>query len=134
MVSNPIINGKDRGWGFIYHSIYKKVNYHQHVFNAGVLDPEELSVVNKGFENSERNLYPQTEAKVWRSAESSSTITSDGFSLASLELDLFDDLKSSSHKSSRSSRVAAASSKSVRENGLQNTQCEHTHFLLTYAV
>ncbi|CAL1374348.1 unnamed protein product [Linum trigynum] len=57
--------------------------------SAGVLDAEELSMVNKGFRNSVAKSEPET----WRSIESSSTANSEGSSLASLELDLFSDIK-----------------------------------------
>ncbi|CAI0411646.1 unnamed protein product [Linum tenue] len=57
--------------------------------SAGVLDAEELSMVNKGFTNSVAKSEPET----WRSIESSSTANSEGSSLTSLELDLFSDIK-----------------------------------------
>ncbi|CAL1387141.1 unnamed protein product [Linum trigynum] len=57
--------------------------------SAGVLDVEELSMVNKGFRNSVAKSEPET----WRSIESNSTANSDGSSLASLEIDLFSDTK-----------------------------------------
>ncbi|CAN1174185.1 hypothetical protein LINPERHAP2_LOCUS31129 [Linum perenne] len=66
--------------------------------SAGVLDPEELSIVNRGFRSSDVKVEPD----VWRSVESNSTANSDGSSssLASLEIDLFSDIKGGfSHKS-----------------------------------
>ncbi|KDP46155.1 hypothetical protein JCGZ_06666 [Jatropha curcas] len=67
--------------------------------NAGVLDAEELSVLNRGFKKPEMLHFPGFDEEIWRSAESNSTITSDGHSLASLEIDLFDDIRASINKS-----------------------------------
>ncbi|OIW01517.1 hypothetical protein TanjilG_19443 [Lupinus angustifolius] len=60
----------------------------------GVLNPEELSLVNKGFKKSEIHILPRTE-ELWMSYESNCTIDSDGSSLASLEVELFADIRAS---------------------------------------
>ncbi|KAH9768092.1 hypothetical protein KPL71_011508 [Citrus sinensis] len=78
--------------------------------SAGVLNPEELSLVNKGYRGSGRYLVPDTEEKNWRSAGTDSTAKSDGFHLASLENDLFDDLKAAFDNSTTVSNAANSSS------------------------
>ncbi|XP_050211050.1 uncharacterized protein LOC126661265 isoform X2 [Mercurialis annua] len=90
--------------------------------SAGVLDAEELSVVNRGFKKSEKFLLPGVEEdNIWRSAESNSTVTSDGYSLASLELDLFDDIRASiRQKRDASSNEPSLTPKLNREKGRQN--------------
>ncbi|XP_021660290.2 uncharacterized protein LOC110649866 isoform X2 [Hevea brasiliensis] len=86
--------------------------------SAGVLDAEELSIMNRGFKK------PETlgiEEEIWRSAESNSTLNSDAYSLASLETDLFDDIKAYIHKShDASSNGATSTCKLKREKGRQN--------------
>ncbi|KAL5801640.1 hypothetical protein ACOSQ3_033272 [Xanthoceras sorbifolium] len=89
--------------------------------SAGVLDPEELSIVNKGFKEFGADQNPGIEEKIRRSAGLDCTINSDGCSLASLEIDLFDDSKASLHVSSEASNAATSSSKQGRGNNLQNT-------------
>ncbi|KAJ0044960.1 hypothetical protein Pint_06109 [Pistacia integerrima] len=91
--------------------------------SAGVLDPEELCLVNKGFKKCETRLIPEIEKNIWSSAESNSLINSDSSSLASLEIDLFDDSKPSVYETSNATNVTASSCILGRENGLQNTQC-----------
>ncbi|KAI9156565.1 hypothetical protein LWI28_008700 [Acer negundo] len=90
--------------------------------NAGVLDPEELSIVNKGFtgfRTTDRN--PGIGEKFQRSAGLDYVINSDGNSLANLEIDLFNDSKASN------AAAAAASSKHGRGNNLQNiNHCSKT--------
>ncbi|KAH9703469.1 hypothetical protein KPL70_011127 [Citrus sinensis] len=78
--------------------------------SAGVLNPEELSLVNKGYRGSGRYLVPDTEEKNWSSAGTDSTAKSDGFHLASLENDLFDDLKAAFDNSTTVSNAANSSS------------------------
>ncbi|KAL9422083.1 hypothetical protein AB3S75_034367 [Citrus x aurantiifolia] len=78
--------------------------------SAGVLNPEELSLVNKGYRGSGRYLVPDTEEKNWRSAGTDSAAKSDGFHLASLENDLFDDLKAAFDNSTTVSNAANSSS------------------------
>ncbi|XP_031261859.1 uncharacterized protein LOC116120051 [Pistacia vera] len=94
--------------------------------SAGVLDPEELCLVNKGFKKCETRLIPEIEKNIWSSAESNSLINSASSSLASLEIDLFDDSKPSVCEMSNATNVTASSCILGRENGLQNTQCEFT--------
>ncbi|PON58520.1 hypothetical protein PanWU01x14_165510 [Parasponia andersonii] len=66
--------------------------------NAGVLDPEELSLINEGFKNLETHL-PGIEEDVLRSTESNFSLDSGTSSLTSLEIDLFEDLRTSTNKS-----------------------------------
>lgn len=87
----------------------------------GVLDAEELSIVNKGFTKSETHPLPGIGEEIWRSAESNSTMFSDGCSLASLEIDLFDDIRASMYKShDASSKRASSTCKLKRDKGMQN--------------
>lgn len=67
----------------------------------GVLDPEELSVMNKGFKKRESFLFPgiQEDLKMRRSADTESTFDSDEFSLESVEGDLFEDIRASIYRS-----------------------------------
>lgn len=92
---------------------------------VGVLDPEELCRVNKGFKKSDIQLIPEVEENIWSPAESNSLINRDFSSLASLEIDLFDDSKSSIHETSKATDVRTSSCKFGEENGLQNTHCEY---------
>lgn len=86
--------------------------------SSGVLDPEELSMINKGLDKSGSNVLPGIE-EFWRSVESNSTIDSDGSSLTSLEIDLFEDKRASAHKSTKMSNIATSSS-ILRRGGMQN--------------
>ncbi|CAN0909318.1 hypothetical protein LINGRAHAP2_LOCUS25725 [Linum grandiflorum] len=62
--------------------------------SAGVLDAEELSMVNRAFRSSDAKPVNGVESDVWRSVESNCTGNSDGSSsLASLEVDLFSDIR-----------------------------------------
>ncbi|KAF2318594.1 hypothetical protein GH714_009224 [Hevea brasiliensis] len=89
--------------------------------SAGVLDAEELSIINRGFRRPETLPFPRFEEEIWRSAESNSTTNSDCYSLASLEIDLFDDIKASIHKSlDASSNGATSTCKLKREKGRKN--------------
>ncbi|KAJ4979610.1 hypothetical protein NE237_010390 [Protea cynaroides] len=89
--------------------------------SAGVLDPEELSIVNKGFGKAEAALLPGIQEDVRRSAESNSTFESDSLTLESIEIDLFEDVRASIKKSSKSSSVASSSSNSgAGERGTQS--------------
>lgn len=91
----------------------------------GVLDPEELSIVNKGFKKHETRL-PGIQEDVWRSTESNSTIDSGSSSLSSLEIDLFEDIRASMHKLTDKSDVAKSSLKLLGGKGNQNFLCKCT--------
>ncbi|KAE8684903.1 Detected protein of unknown function [Hibiscus syriacus] len=80
--------------------------------SAGVLNPEELSLVNNGYRKSETvtHILPGVEQEFWKSTESSSTLDSD-YSLSSLEIDLFDDMRACMQKSSKSSTLVNSSCK-----------------------
>ncbi|KAG8645216.1 uncharacterized protein LOC110624109 isoform X4 [Manihot esculenta] len=95
--------------------------------SAGVLDAEELSIINGGLKRPETLPFPKFEEEIWRSTESNSTINSDCYSLASLEIDLFDDIKASIHKSrDASSNRATSTCKLKREKGTQNGHASKT--------
>ncbi|KAG4110001.1 hypothetical protein ERO13_D13G022100v2 [Gossypium hirsutum] len=89
--------------------------------NAGVLDPEELSLVNNGYKRSETvtHILPGTEQEFWKSTESNSTMESE-YSLSSLETDLFDDMRASMHKSCKASDLLKSSSKFQSQTGIPN--------------
>ncbi|XP_048421758.1 flocculation protein FLO11-like [Pyrus x bretschneideri] len=90
--------------------------------SAGVLDPEELSIVNRGFKKSEKHQLPRIQ-EVLRPAESMSTINSGCSSLmASLEFELFEDNRSSAQKPTSLSGVTTSSLKSKRGKGLQSVR------------
>ncbi|PPD68349.1 hypothetical protein GOBAR_DD34775 [Gossypium barbadense] len=89
--------------------------------SAGVLDPEELSLVNNGYKRSETvtHILPGTEQEFWKSTESNSTMESE-YSLSSLETDLFDDMRASMHKSCKASDLLKSSSKFQSQTGIPN--------------
>ncbi|KAK8316167.1 hypothetical protein V6Z12_A13G025400 [Gossypium hirsutum] len=89
--------------------------------SAGVLDPEELSLVNNGYKRSEivTHILPGTEEEFWKSTESNSTMESE-YSLSSLEIDLFDDMRASMHKSCKASDLLKSSSKFQSQTGIPN--------------
>ncbi|XP_021897857.1 uncharacterized protein LOC110814627 isoform X2 [Carica papaya] len=78
--------------------------------NPGVLDPEELSLVNNGYKKSDAHILPEIE-EFWRSADSNSTVDSGSYSLANLEIDLFDDIRESANISVPLSSTAASNVK-----------------------
>uniref|UniRef100_A0A6N2LQJ1 Uncharacterized protein n=1 Tax=Salix viminalis TaxID=40686 RepID=A0A6N2LQJ1_SALVM len=87
--------------------------------SSGVLNAEELSLVNGGFRLSQGHTLPGI-VEVWRSAESNSTRNADAYSLASLEIDLFDNMRSSMQKSNDASSTRETSTRKVRrENEMQ---------------
>lgn len=57
-------------------------------------------MINEGFEKAKAPLLPGI-SELRRYAESSSTVDSDEFSLESLEIDLFEDIRASIQKSSK---------------------------------
>ncbi|KAI4352886.1 hypothetical protein L6164_007095 [Bauhinia variegata] len=78
-------------------SVRKSLAWDNAFFTSeGVLNPEELSLVNQGFKKSE------LEELCW-SSESNRSIDSDISSLASLEVELFEDIRKSMNKSSKAS-------------------------------
>lgn len=91
------------------------------------MNPEELSLVNKGYRGSGRYLVPDTEGKNWRSAGTDPTVKCDNFHLASLEIDLFHDLKASFDNSTKTSNATNSSSKIRGGNCLEgiHTHCEY---------
>ncbi|CAL5377991.1 unnamed protein product [Camellia sinensis] len=78
--------------------------------SAGVLDSEELFVINKGFEKAEAHLLPEVQEDLcrWRYAGLESTLDSDYFSLdsnQSTEVDLFEGIRASIEKSNIMSNI-----------------------------
>ena len=80
-----------------------------------MLDTEELSLINKGFKNSETHL-PGIEEDVLRYRESNFSPDSGASFLTSLEIDLFEDIKAFKNKSANSS-VPSSSPKLQRGKG-----------------
>ncbi|KAL3581456.1 hypothetical protein D5086_015788 [Populus alba] len=94
--------------------------------SSGVLSAEELSFVNGGFRLSQGHTRPGIK-EVWRSAESNSTRNADAYSLASLEIDLFDNMRVSMQKSNDASSAKETSSRKVRrENEMQRGKTSKT--------
>ncbi|KAJ7970388.1 Arginine decarboxylase 1-like protein [Quillaja saponaria] len=87
--------------------------------NEGVLDPEELLILNKGLKKSEMHALPGIE-ELWMSSDSNYTIDSHGSSLASFEIELFEDMKASMHKSSKLSNSTTSNSKLRRGRDMPN--------------
>ncbi|GMP50329.1 hypothetical protein CsSME_00016990 [Camellia sinensis var. sinensis] len=96
--------------------------------SAGLLDPEELFIINKGFEKVEAHLLPVTQEDLCtrRYADSESTLDSDDFSLdsnQSTEVDLFEDIRASIEKSNIMSNIC----KSVCKSGVGEAHKRETH-------
>ncbi|CAL0316972.1 unnamed protein product [Lupinus luteus] len=82
--------------------------------SAGVLDPEELRSIIEGADKNEKCglwLLPQTVDNAHKSCDSISTVESDGFTIESLEGDLFDDVRASIENSEWLSNVVSPNSK-----------------------
>ena len=93
------------------------------------MNAEELSLVNGGFRLSQGHTLPGI-VEVWRSAESNSTRNADAYSLASLEIDLFDNMRSSMQKSNDASSTGETSTRKVRrENEMQRGNSKYLLFL-----
>nr|TKS16905.1 hypothetical protein D5086_0000017360 [Populus alba] len=85
----------------------------------GVLNAEELSLVNGGFRPSEAHLLPGIE-EIWSSIQSNSTRNTDSYSLASLEIDLLDNMRAFMQKSHEASSNSPTSTGKVgRENEMR---------------
>ncbi|KAI8006485.1 putative aquaporin PIP2-5 [Camellia lanceoleosa] len=98
--------------------------------SAGLLDPEELFIINNGFEKVEADLLPVTQEDLctWRYAHSESTLDSDDFSLdsnQSTEVDLFEEIRASIEKSNIMSNIC----KSVCKSGVGEAHKGETHSL-----
>ncbi|GFY84581.1 hypothetical protein Acr_03g0013550 [Actinidia rufa] len=96
--------------------------------SAGVLDPEELSIINNGFEMAETPLLPaiRKDIRKRRSTALEYTLDSDKFSFEinrSMDIDLFEDIRASIHRSITMPRVLKSGCKSrVGEARKQKTQ------------
>ncbi|XP_041026704.1 uncharacterized protein LOC121266920 [Juglans microcarpa x Juglans regia] len=88
--------------------------------SAGVLEPDELSCIIEGVEKDEKQKLTRIQEEVQRSADSISTLESDGLTLESLESDLFEDVRASIQKSSKVSNAAKARSRTG--SGVAETQ------------
>ncbi|THF98373.1 hypothetical protein TEA_018446 [Camellia sinensis var. sinensis] len=98
--------------------------------SAGLLDPEELFIINKGFEKVEAHLLPITQEDLCtrRYADSESTLDSDDFSLdsnQSTEVDLFEEIRAPIEKSNIMSNIC----KSVCKSGVGEADKRETHSL-----
>ncbi|XP_028095971.1 uncharacterized protein LOC114295875 [Camellia sinensis] len=98
--------------------------------SAGLLDPEELFIINKRFEKVEAHLLPVTQEDLCtrRYADLESTLDSDDFSLdsnQSTEVDLFEDIRASIEKSNIMSNIC----KSVCKSGVGEAHKRETHSL-----
>ncbi|XAR72087.1 hypothetical protein NMG60_11018598 [Bertholletia excelsa] len=85
--------------------------------SAGVLDSEELFIMNQGFEKTGAHLLPVIEEDLcnWRSSDLLSTLDTDTFSLESnesSEINLFEDVRASIYRSSTMSNVFKSGCKS----------------------
>ncbi|CAL5396759.1 unnamed protein product [Camellia sinensis] len=98
--------------------------------SAGLLGPEELFIINKGFEKVEADLLPVTQEDLctWRYAHRESTLDSDDFALdsnQSTEVDLFEEIRGSIEKSNIMSNIC----KSVCKSGVGEAHKGETHSL-----
>ncbi|KAA8539357.1 hypothetical protein F0562_026049 [Nyssa sinensis] len=89
---------------------------------SGVLDPEELSIMNRGFEKDEAHELPSIQEDViWRSADAESILDSDDFSLEGIDANLFEDVRASIQRSSKMYNVGSSGCKSgFGGAGMQN--------------
>ncbi|XP_010253519.1 PREDICTED: flocculation protein FLO11-like [Nelumbo nucifera] len=78
--------------------------------SAGVLDPEELSMINDGFKKAETHPLPAIQEDMRRSNESISTLDSDNLTLECLEVELFEDIRASIQRSNGMSTTSSPSS------------------------
>ncbi|XP_065872643.1 uncharacterized protein [Euphorbia lathyris] len=88
--------------------------------SAGVLDAEELAIVNIGFKRTDWIQFPGAEEESEPSNESNSAVNSGGYSLAGLEIDLFDDIRSSNRNAS--SNIATSTAKLGKKKGKPDTR------------
>ncbi|KAF8042426.1 hypothetical protein BT93_A0915 [Corymbia citriodora subsp. variegata] len=79
--------------------------------SAGVLEPEEITSLIEGVEKKGKNVLPCIQEEIHRSSDSMSTLEGDSLSLASLEADLFEDIRASIQKSSKASNKESSVSK-----------------------
>ncbi|KAE9612288.1 hypothetical protein Lalb_Chr06g0171401 [Lupinus albus] len=91
-----------------------------HIACSGVLDPEELRSIIEGADKNEMCglwLPPWTVEEAHKSCESISTVESDGFTVESLEADLFDDVRASIENSEWLSNVGSPNRKVLSTGG-----------------
>nr|POE89034.1 hypothetical protein CFP56_60428 [Quercus suber] len=92
--------------------------------SAGVLEPEELSMMNKGFKKPHDSRPTPRIEEMWRSVESNSTVESDGSPLTSLEIDLFEDIRASAKISTQMKPTLPSRGKSITRHGLARVTSE----------
>ncbi|KAJ6909421.1 hypothetical protein NC652_020418 [Populus alba x Populus x berolinensis] len=125
-VKAPYVNQCCSSCNVVCISCFVVVTVIESVLLSGVLSAEELSFVNGGFRLSQGHTRPGIK-EVWRSAESNSTRNADAYSLASLEIDLFDNMRVSMQKSNDASSAKETSSRKVRrENEMQRGKTSKT--------
>lgn len=83
---------------------------------SGILNPEELSLINKGFKKSEISMLPPIE-EPRISCESNCTTESDGSSLAEM------------YQLSEASCTRASSSRKPRHRNMQKEHCKYDSFI-----
>ncbi|KAI7992460.1 hypothetical protein LOK49_LG12G01286 [Camellia lanceoleosa] len=112
-------------------NLHKSLDWDTAFFtSAGLLDPEELFIINNGFEKVEAHLLPvsQEDLCTRRYADSESTLDSDDFSLdsnQSTEVDLFEEIRAPIEKSNIMSNIC----KSVCKSGVGEAHKRETHSL-----
>lgn len=79
-------------------------------------------MINKGFKKFESRTLTGDE-ELWRSVESNSTVDSDGSALTSLEIDLFEDIRASAHRSTLSD-ITTSSSNLQGGRRKKNARCK----------
>jgi hypothetical protein len=81
-------------------------------------------MINKGFKKFESRTLDGIE-ELWRSVESNSTVDStDGSPLTSLEIDLFEDIRGSAHRSTQVSNITTSTSNLQRGRHMKNVCCK----------
>ncbi|KAJ6892350.1 hypothetical protein NC651_025525 [Populus alba x Populus x berolinensis] len=112
--------GPERNNGIDECAVRKSLAWDSAFFtSSGVLNAEELSLVNGGFRPSEAHLLPGIE-EIWSSIQSNSTRNTDSYSLASLEIDLLDNMRAFMQKSHEASSNSPTSTGKVgRENEMR---------------
>ncbi|XP_077245422.1 uncharacterized protein LOC143885227 isoform X2 [Tasmannia lanceolata] len=68
--------------------------------SEGVLNPDELAIVNKTFKKADRYVLSGIQEDIKKSSDSTSTSGSNSWALKNLEVDLFEDIRASIQKSS----------------------------------
>ncbi|KAL6998252.1 hypothetical protein U1Q18_008378 [Sarracenia purpurea var. burkii] len=94
--------------------------------SAGVLDPDELSSMITGVEKAGKFHLPCIEEDIHTSIDSISTLESGSLTMENLEVDLFEDIRASIQKTSKSSNTS--SSKAAVEKTETQVPCGASTF------